>query len=91
MIIAGDLNVAHQEIDLTYPSKNRKNPGFTIEERGSFDRMLKKSNLVDSFRSLHPKKVKYTWWSNFNDARANNVGWRIDYILADSRLKVESA
>ena len=86
VILCGDLNVAHKEIDLKNPSSNRRNAGFTDEERGAFSRLLEKG-FVDSFRYLYPDKTgAYSWWSYMFNARANNAGWRIDYFVVSSRL-----
>ena len=86
VILCGDLNVAHQEIDLKNPSSNRRNAGFTDEERGAFTRLLE-NGFVDSFRYLYPDKTgAYSWWSYMFNARANNAGWRIDYFVVSSRL-----
>lgn len=93
IILCGDLNVAHQEIDLARPKANRRNAGFTDEERAEFDKLLD-LGLVDSFRALHPDEPDhYTWWSFRGRARQNNVGWRIDYILVSEELmpKVSAA
>ena len=79
VIFCGDLNVAHQEIDLANPKSNRRNPGFTDEERQSFTRLLE-VGFVDSFRHFEPGPGHYTWWSYRGQARAKNVGWRIDYF-----------
>lgn len=86
VIICGDLNVAHKEIDLKNPKQNEKNPGYSIEERTAFDALLE-IGLVDTFRYLHPEEVKYSWWSYRSFARQNNVGWRIDYFLVSEDLK----
>lgn len=81
VIVCGDLNVAHQEIDLKNPASNRKNAGFTNEERDKFSLLLEEG-FVDSFRHFYPDKTDaYTWWSNFSNARERNIGWRIDYFL----------
>jgi exodeoxyribonuclease-3 len=86
VILCGDLNVAHKEIDLKNPSSNRRNAGFTDEERGAFTRLLE-NGFVDSFRYLYPDKTgAYSWWSYMFNARANNAGWRIDYFVVSSRL-----
>ena len=86
IIICGDLNVAHTEIDLKNPKSNRKNAGFTDEERGKIDKLLK-SGFTDTFRKLYPQKEgAYTWWSYMFNARANNAGWRIDYFLVSDRI-----
>ena len=86
VIICGDMNVAHKEIDLKNPKSNRRNPGFTDEERGAFSRLLE-SGFVDTFRLLHPDTTDaYSWWSYRFNSRAKNVGWRIDYFLVSERL-----
>ncbi|MFA5536036.1 MAG: exodeoxyribonuclease III [Bacillota bacterium] len=87
VIICGDKNVAHQEIDLKNPKTNRRNAGFTDEERDKFSRLLA-AGFVDSFRYLYPDKEEaYTWWSYFGKARERNVGWRIDYFVLSERIK----
>lgn len=86
VIICGDLNVAHQEIDLKNPGSNRGNAGFSDEERESFTKLLD-AGFTDSFRFRNPDaKGAYTWWSYMYNARANNAGWRIDYFLVSNRL-----
>ncbi|HBT75907.1 MAG TPA: exodeoxyribonuclease III [Planctomycetaceae bacterium] len=93
VVLCGDLNVAHEEIDLKNPKSNRKNAGFTDEERGKLTELLK-TGFCDTFRTLHPETSgAYTWWSFRGNARANNAGWRIDYFLVSSRLmpKVKEA
>ena len=86
VIICGDLNVAHNEIDLKNPKTNRKNAGFTDEERGKIDNLLK-AGFTDTFRKIYPNKEGcYTWWSYMFNARANNAGWRIDYFLVSDRI-----
>ena len=81
VIICGDLNVAHTEIDLKNPKSNRKNAGFTDEERSKIEELLN-SGFTDSFRKMYPdKEGAYTWWSYMFNARANNAGWRIDYFI----------
>ena len=86
VIICGDLNVAHKEIDLKNPKSNKKNAGFTNEEREKIDILLK-SGFTDTFRKMYPKKEGcYTWWSYMFNARANNAGWRIDYFLISDRI-----
>ena len=82
VIICGDLNVAHQPIDLKNPKTNTKNAGFTLEERTGFSDLLY-SGFVDTFRHLYPTTIKYSWWSARFNARANNVGWRIDYFVVN--------
>ena len=89
VILCGDLNVAHTEIDLKNPKSNRKNAGFTDEERGKIDKLLK-LGFTDTFRSIYPDKEGcYTWWSYMFNARANNAGWRIDYFLVSDRISKE--
>ncbi len=86
VIVCGDLNVAHQEIDLKNPSTNRKNAGFTDEERAKFSQLLD-SGFVDTFRHFYPDKTEaYTWWSYFANSRERNIGWRIDYFLVSENL-----
>ncbi len=87
VILCGDLNVAHNEIDLKNPAANRHNAGFTDEERGKLDALLN-AGFVDTFRCLYPDKTgAYTWWSYLRKARETNAGWRIDYFLVSDRLK----
>ncbi|MDD2515696.1 MAG: exodeoxyribonuclease III [Candidatus Gracilibacteria bacterium] len=87
LIFCGDLNVAHTEIDLANPKSNKKNAGFTIEERNGFSKYLE-NGFVDTFRFFYPDKTgAYSWWSNFANARARNIGWRIDYFLVSQSLK----
>ena len=87
VIYCGDLNVAHQEIDLKNPSSNHHNAGFTDEERNKMTELLK-SGFVDSFRYLYPdEKEAYSWWSYMFHARENNAGWRIDYFIASDKIK----
>ncbi|ACL22587.1 exodeoxyribonuclease-3 [Desulfitobacterium sp. LBE] len=89
VILCGDLNVAHTEIDLKNPKTNRKNAGFTDEERAKFSELLK-NGFIDTFRHFNPdKKEAYTWWSYMFNARANNAGWRIDYFCVSESLKNE--
>jgi exodeoxyribonuclease-3 len=86
VVICGDLNVAHTEIDLKNPKTNHKNAGFTDEERGKFGELLG-AGFTDSYRHLYPDKTgAYTWWSYRFNARANNSGWRIDYFLVSNRI-----
>jgi exodeoxyribonuclease-3 len=86
VIICGDLNVAHKEIDLAHPKSNVKNPGFTPQEREKLTRLLD-SGFTDSFRHLYPDKAQaYTWWSYRLNARVKNVGWRIDYFLTSNSI-----
>ena len=86
VIVCGDLNVAHQEIDLKNPASNRGSAGFSDEERESFGKLLD-AGFTDSFRFLHPDATgMYSWWSYRFNARANNAGWRIDYFLVSNRI-----
>jgi len=86
VIVCGDLNVAHKEIDLKNPKSNRKNAGFSDEEREKFTNLLE-SGFIDTFRYFYPDKENaYTWWSYMFKAREKNVGWRIDYFLVSNRL-----
>lgn len=87
VIVCGDLNVAHKEIDLKNPKTNTKNPGFTIEERNKFTNLLD-SGFIDTFRYFYPdKEFAYSWWSYRGNARKNNTGWRIDYFCVSESLK----
>lgn len=86
VIFCGDLNVAHKEIDLKNPKSNLRNAGFTIEERTSFDETLA-AGFLDSFREFEPGPGHYSWWSYMNDARARNIGWRIDYFCLSKKLR----
>lgn len=87
ILVCGDLNVAHHEIDLARPKGNRRNPGFSDEERAGFDNIVN-ADLIDTFRHFHPEEEgAYSWWSYRANARANNVGWRIDYWLASKSLQ----
>ena len=85
VIYCGDLNVAHEEIDLKNPKTNHFSAGFSDEERGKFTELLQ-SGFKDTFRSLYPEEVKYSWWSYMYGARAKNVGWRIDYFVVSDRI-----
>lgn len=85
VIICGDLNVAHKEIDLKNPKTNRRNPGFTDEEREKFTTLLG-AGFIDTFRTLHPEDIVYSWWSYRFKAREKNTGWRIDYFVCSERL-----
>ena len=85
VILCGDLNVAHQEIDLKNPKTNRRNAGFTDEERERMTTMLA-NGFADTFRTLHPDDVTYSWWSYRFHAREKNAGWRIDYFLVSNRI-----
>lgn len=86
VILTGDFNVAHTEIDLKNPKANEQNAGFTIEERTSFDKFLKQGR-IDTFRYLNPKKIKYSWWGYKFHCRERNIGWRIDYFVVSDKLK----
>lgn len=85
VIYTGDLNVAHNEIDLKNPDENHFSAGFSDEEREKFTRLLS-SGFADSFRELYPEEVKYSWWSYRTRARERNAGWRIDYFVVSNRL-----
>ncbi len=87
VIICGDMNVAHEEIDLKNPATNHMNPGFSDEERGKFTELLD-AGFIDTFRSLYPDRADaYSWWSYRAAARQRNVGWRIDYFVVSERLR----
>ena len=86
VIFCGDLNVAHKEIDLARPKDNRHNAGFTDEEREDFTRIID-AGFIDTFREFNQEGGNYTWWSYMFNARANNIGWRIDYFLISEALK----
>jgi len=86
VIFTGDFNVAHTEIDLANPKENEQNAGFTIQERTSFDKFLN-MEMIDTFRTFHPKEIKYTWWTYRFGARRRNIGWRIDYFIASKILQ----
>ena len=81
----GDVNVAHEEIDLKNPKTNHFSAGFSDEERGKFTELLK-AGFADTFRSLYPDTVKYSWWSYMFKSREKNVGWRIDYFVVSQRI-----
>ena len=85
VIYTGDLNVAHEEIDIKNPAANHKNAGFSDEEREAFGKLLD-CGFRDTFRTLYPDTVKYSWWSYRFNARKNNAGWRIDYFVVSDRL-----
>jgi exodeoxyribonuclease-3 len=85
IIITGDFNTAHNEIDLFHPKSNKKNTGFLPEEREWVTKLVE-HGFVDAFRAIHPEKVKYSWWSYRSNARANNVGWRIDYFMVSEAM-----
>ena len=86
VVVCGDMNVAHQEIDLKNPKTNRRNAGFTDEEREKMSDLLA-NGFIDTFRYLYPEQVTYSWWSYRFKAREKNTGWRIDYFLISERLK----
>ena len=86
VVYCGDLNVAHQEMDLKNPKTNRMNPGFTDQEREKMTALLA-SGFADTFRTLHPEEITYSWWSYRFRARERNAGWRIDYFLITEELK----
>lgn len=86
VIVCGDLNVAHEEIDLKNPKTNQDNAGFTPEERNKMSSLLD-SGFIDTFRYLYPDKVAYSWWSYRYHARNRNIGWRVDYFLISNKLK----
>jgi len=92
VVVCGDMNVAHEEIDLANPKTNHMNAGFTDEERGKMTLLLE-AGFADTFRQLHPDRKEYSWWSYRMRARERNVGWRIDYFLVSRRLlpQVEDA
>jgi exodeoxyribonuclease-3 len=87
VIVCGDLNVAHNEIDLKNPKSNLHTAGFTIEERNSFNNLLNKTQLIDTFRFLNKDLIKYSYWSYRFNSRNKNVGWRIDYFLISKKLE----
>ncbi len=93
VIICGDLNVAPEDIDIHNPKTNQKSAGFTKEERERFRHLIESNNLIDSFRKLHPTERKYSYWSNFANAREKNKGWRLDHFLVskDIEKKIKSA
>lgn len=86
VIMCGDLNVAHEEIDLKNPKTNKGNAGFTNEERGKMTELLN-AGFIDSYRYLYPEKIEYSWWSYMGHAREKNVGWRIDYFIVSNDFK----
>jgi len=86
LVLVGDFNIAHQAIDLARPKANLNNIMFTSEERQQISNLIK-SDFVDTFRFLHPETKKYTWWPYFTNARARNLGWRIDYVFISKNIK----
>lgn len=85
VVVCGDFNAAHEEIDIARPKTNHRSAGFTDEERQGISNLIS-AGLVDSFRKLNPNAVRYTWWSHWGHARENNVGWRIDYFFVSESL-----
>ena len=85
MIVCGDFNIAHEEIDLARPKNNKDNVMFTKEERKQLDKLLK-TGFIDIFRLIYPKKQIYTWWPYYRKARESNIGWRIDYFFISKKL-----
>ncbi len=92
VIMCGDLNVAHEEIDLKNPKTNRRNAGFTDEERNKMTELLK-AGYIDTYRYIYPEKIQYSWWSYMGGAREKNIGWRIDYFIVSNVIqdKIEDA
>ena len=86
VVYCGDLNVAHEEIDIKNPSTNHHSAGFTDEERNKMTTLLN-SGFIDTYRTLYPEKVEYSWWSYMRQAREKNIGWRIDYFITSESLK----
>ena len=86
VIMCGDLNVAHEEIDLKNPKTNKGNAGFTNEERGKMTELLN-AGFTDSYRYLYPEKIEYSWWSYMGHTREKNIGWRIDYFIVSNDIK----
>ena len=90
LILVGDINIAHKEIDLKNWRSNQKNSGFLPEERAWMTHLLEEIGLVDVFRTLNPHPEQYTWWSNRGQAYAKNVGWRLDYHLATKKTAAKA-
>ncbi len=86
VVVCGDFNAAHEEIDIARPKTNHHSAGFTDEERRGITNLID-AGFVDTFRALHPEEVRYTWWSHWGHARENNVGWRIDYFFVSESLR----
>ena len=86
VVTCGDFNAAHEEIDIARPKTNHHSAGFTDEERQGITNLIS-AGFIDTFRSLHPDEVRYTWWSHWGHARENNVGWRIDYFFVSNALR----
>jgi exodeoxyribonuclease-3 len=87
IIYCGDLNVAHEDIDIFSIKDHHKSPGFTNEERNEFSILLKECKLIDSFRYLYPNEIKFSYWSNLGKSRLKNKGWRLDYFLISNKIK----
>lgn len=87
VIVCGDFNVAHNEIDIHNPVGKSKQHGFTPQERAGFNILINSNELIDTFRFMHPDIKKFSWWSNFAKSRERNAGWRIDYILVSKHIK----
>jgi exodeoxyribonuclease-3 len=87
LIIAGDMNVAHMDMDIKHPERHKQSAGFTDAERGNFDKLLRTCNLLDSWRIFHSNEICYTYFDYRTKARQRNAGWRIDYILISSILE----
>ena len=87
VVVCGDFNAAHTEIDLARPKDNVSHAGFTPEERRGIDNLIKKANFIDTFRALHPSEQRYTWWTWRARARERNIGWRIDYFFIPASLR----
>ena len=85
VVVCGDFNAAHEEIDIARPKTNHHSAGFTDEERQGITNLIN-AGLIDTFRTLNPKSIRYTWWSHWGHARENNVGWRIDYFFISKSL-----
>ena len=86
VILVGDMNVAHEPIDIKYPEKHEQNAGYTLKERNVFSNLINKYELIDSWRKLHPNKIEYTYFDYRTKARSRNAGWRLDYILVSKYL-----
>lgn len=86
VVFGGDLNVAHQEIDLANPKENKRNAGFTAEERAGFDQLII-AGFIDTFREFNNEPGQYTWWGMWNNLRQRNIGWRVDYFLISHALR----
>jgi exodeoxyribonuclease-3 len=91
LVVCGDINIAHQNIDLKNWKSNLKSSGFTPEERAWFTHILTQENIVDIWRTLYPNEAGYTWWSNRGGAYQNNVGWRIDYQLCSADFAAKAS